>query len=200
MRRSALWVLACAALLAAARPAAAFSPPILDFSLGRSFGSDGAPNAGGISAALSPMWDMGESGRFGATLFADDIGTTRLALRDRTSGADLGLVADRHRQAYGLAWRADYDLVRRARWATALSGTAGWWRITDDVRGAITQASSAIGLGLGLEVRHALALRHEAGFAVRYQELTSDRHSNYRRVDHYATAALEWRWTVVPRN
>jgi hypothetical protein len=190
-------VLAAAlAAAAVAQPAAAFTRPIIDLSVGKSFGSDGTPNDGGMSAALSPLWNAGDRSRFGVTAFADDIGTSRTVLFDRTGSVDLGTIAQRHRMSYGLAWRGDRDVIRRPRWAAGLTALAGWWRVADDVRGNGAEAVSAVGYALGLDARRRMSPRHEVGLAVRYQELTSDRHSVFRRVDHYGTAALEWRWTV----
>jgi hypothetical protein len=189
-------LIAVLAVAAMSQPAAAFTKPQLDLAVGKTFGIDGTPSTGGMSVAFSPLWNLGERSRFGVTGFVDDIGTSAVQLVDRTNSLDLGTVADLHRLTYGVAWRADHDVVRRKRWAAAVTGLAGWWRVADDVRGNPTTAASAIGFGLGLEARKAMTLRHEFGLAVRYQELTSDRHAAFRRVDHYATAALSWRWTV----
>jgi len=183
-----------------ARPAAAFSFPVLDVALGQSLGVDGAPNDGGLSAEFSPLWRVGERSHFGLTTFADDIGTGTLDLVDHSSGTDLGTVTEHHRMTYGLAWRADHDVLQRRRWAVGVSGLAGWWRIQDDVRGASAGAASAVGYAIGLDIRNAMTSRHEFGIATRWQALTSDRHSSFRRVDHYATAALEWRWTTDGRH
>ena len=203
MRLPAFIVPALAAALVAAvaaHPAAALTKPAFDIAIGKSFAIDGVPNTGGMSVAFSPLWSIGDRSRFGVTGFADDIGTTQMLLVDRTSALDLGTVAQRHRMTYGLAWRADRDVIRRKRWVAGLTALAGWWRVTDDIRGDFADAASAVGLGLGFEARRAMTSRHEFGLAARYQELTSDRHAGFRRVDHYATAALEWRWTVDARH
>ncbi len=202
MKRTASITLACAVALAAALaagPASAFSKPVLDLAAGKTFGVDGTPNAGGLSVAVSPLWRAGDRALFGGSVFFDDIGTASAELFDGANGIDLGTIGDRHRMIYGLAWRGDYDLVQRRRWTAGLTGMAGWWRIQDDLRGDPVAAASAVGYSLGVGARRAMTPRHEVGIALRYQELTSDRRAGFRRVDHYATAGLEWRWTADGR-
>jgi hypothetical protein len=179
---------------ASAGRARAFSMPALDLSMGQSFGVDGTPNDGGLSVEFAPLWRAGARTRFGIAAFADDIGNSRQALANQ--GVDLGTVVSLHRMTWGYAWRADYDFVHRDKWAAGLTGVAGWWRIQDDIRGNNAQAASAVGGGLGLSARHTLTGRHEVGVSVRWRALTNDKSAEFQRVDHYATAALEWRWGI----
>jgi hypothetical protein len=202
MKSTSLFLLvgiAAAALAAAPHNAAAWSRPELVFSAGKSFAVNGSPSGGGLCASLSPMWASGEHGSFGATVFAHDIGTRVTDLLDPNDHTSLGLTATQHRWAWGAAWRGDYELTRSKRWATGVSGTLGWWRVEDDRSGRFIAAAGAVGLGLGADVRRVMTKQHEVGLALRYHELTSDRHSAFRRVDHYATGALEWRWAGHPR-
>jgi hypothetical protein len=174
--------------------ARAFSMPALDLSMGQSFGVDGSPNDGGLSVEFAPLWRAGERAHFGIAAFADDIGNDRQSLSNK--GVDLGTVVSLHRMTWGYAWRADYDFARGRKWAAAVTGVAGWWRIQDDVRGINAQAASAVGAGLGLSARRTLTGRHEVGLSVRWRALTNDKSAEFQRVDHYATAALQWRWGI----
>ncbi len=201
MTRTTCFALALAAALGAcARPAAAWSVPAFDLAVGQSFGIDGTPHEGGLAVAFSPLWRAGDHARFGATVFADDIGNQTEELFDRSrsdlGSPELGTVVSLHRMTWGLAWRGDWDVLRRGRWTGSLSGLGGWWRVQDDVRGTNLDAASAVGYALGASARRQVTGRHEVGVTLRWQQLTSDRHANYRRVDHYATAALDWRWSL----
>lgn len=186
-----------AVLLAAPRTAAAFSQPTLDVTVGKSFAMDHEPSGGGLSAAIAPMWPFANHARFGVALFADDIGTDIDPLAD--DGSDLGMAASRHRWAWGGAWRGDADVMRGKRWVANVSGSMGWWRVEDDRSGRFLAAAGSVGIAAGLGIRRHMTPHHDAGLVVRWHELTSDRHSIFRRVDHYATASLEWRWLGTPR-
>src|SRR5438874_1399956 len=94
--------MACAgALVGGARPVAALPPPALDVTFGNTFGSDGSPNSGGLAFAFSPLWRAGDRARFGASVFADDIGNQTQELLNRAQGTDLGTIVSLHRMAYG---------------------------------------------------------------------------------------------------
>ena len=192
-------LVAALAVAAFAGSAAAFSSPTLDASVGRTLGAHGEPNDGGVSVMFSPMWSAGNRTRFGVATFVDDIGTTQKPFVDAAGGALIGSVADRHRMTWGFAWRADHDVLLRRRWSVGVSALTGWWRVVDDLRGTPLEAASAVGLGVGIDARRKLAARHEIGIATRWQTMTSDPHAAFQRVHHYATAALEWRWTVSAR-
>jgi hypothetical protein len=91
------------------------------------------------------------------------------------------------------------DLAHAGAWAASASGTWGWWRVEDDLRGAPITSASAVGVGLGGQVCRSVAPAQTLGLVVRWQRLFAQRNSSYRRVQHYATAALEWGWTGAPR-
>jgi hypothetical protein len=145
------------------------------------------------------MWPIADHARFGVSLFADDIGSTIGHLYDPNDQVDLGLGAFAHRWTWGAAWRGDVDLVHMGRWAVAGSGTMGWTRISDDLQGQTYASASAVGVGLGGEVRRSVAAGQTLGLIVRWQRLFDQRNASYRRVTQYATAALEWGWAGAPR-
>ena len=194
--------LALAAGLAAplsSRPSFAMSRPIFNLALGQTFGADGSPSEGGLSAAVSPMWPVGERASFGVTLFMDDVGTRLGQMLDVHNGSDLGTAALLHRWAWGGAWRGDVDAVRVRRWTVATSGSLGWWRVEDDIRGSYVAAASSVGLGLGATARRPVAAGQELGIAIRWQRLFDEKNASYRRMDKYASVALEWKWAGAPR-
>jgi len=191
--------LAAAATAAFAPPAHALSAPAIELAAGQAFGADGAPGGGGLSVAVTPLWPAGDRARFGVTLFADDIGTSLTPLLDPHNGTNLGTSASLHRWTWGAAWRGDLDVARRGPWTASASGTWGWWRIVDDSGGNFVAAASAVGIGLGGAVRHPLGVGHQVGLAVRWQRLFAEKNSAYRRMQGYASAALEWNWTRAPR-
>jgi len=188
-----------AALLAPVQAAAGPPRPDIVIGAGGTFATSGTPQGGGASFSLSPLWAVNDRMRFGVMVFADDIGTTIARLSDPNDGSDLGAVALDHRWTFGGAWRADADLVHRGRWTGAVTGSWGYWRIEDDVRGVTTAAASAVGVTLGANARHAMSSGQAIGFEVRYHKIFSDRGTAYRRVEHYASAAIDWRWAGSSR-
>ena len=202
MRSRLVLFLALAAGLATvmpSRPSLAMSRPVFNLSAGQTFGADGSPAGGGLSAAVSPMWPVGEHARFGVTLFVDDVGTRLGQLLDAHNGTDLGTAALLHRWAWGGAWRGDVDVARLRHWSVATSGSLGWWRVEDDVRGTYVAAASSVGVGLGAIVRRPVAAGQQLGLSVRWQRLFAERNASYRRTEQYATAALEWNWAGAAR-
>jgi hypothetical protein len=200
LRFAAPLLAAAVAAAAIAGPGAAVPRPQLVLAAGQSFGADGNPSGGGLSAAFSPLWPVADHARFGGTVFADDIGTDLGRLFDPHTGGDLGAVALRHRWAWGAAWRGEYDLHQAARWAAGASGTWGWYRFEDDQRGAVTGARSAVGLSLGTDVRRTVSPTQQLGVALRYHQLFQGRRAAPKQVRRYATAALEWRWSGPDRH
>jgi hypothetical protein len=190
-----------AALLvtAASRPAHAWSRPELNLAAGTTLNADGVPSEGGASVAVSPMWGFTDRARFGVSLFADDIGGKVGHLYDPNIGSDLGLAAFTHRWTWGAAWRGDVDVIQHGRWSAMATGTWGYSRTEDDQLGATFAAASAVGVGLGGEVRRTIAPRQTLGVVMRWQRLFAQRNASYRRVTHYATAGLEWGWGGAPR-
>jgi hypothetical protein len=191
--------LAALALLAFARPASAFSRPVLDFAAGTTIGADSRPNDGGASGTLAATWPVLDWGRFGVQLFADDMGTKLDHLKDVNDGSDLGIVADRHRWTWGGAWCAERDVWKLKRWTFSGEAALGWWRTEDDLRGTTVAAVSSIGSALGMDVRRDSPGVNQLGFAFRFKKIYKGEHPGYDRVGHYGTAALTWRWRALPR-
>lgn len=188
----------CAAGTAIAFPGVPL--PGLALSAGRTFAVAGDPSDGGLSLAFTPTWAFHERARFGVMLFADDMGTQLVELKDPNDGTPLGTASDVHRMAWGAAWNAEYDALLRGPWIGSAAGSFGYWRIEDDLRGETQNAGSALGLGLGLSVRRDIGGSRELGLALRWQKLTENDHVDWQRVDQYASAALELRWARPYRN
>lgn len=194
--RHALPVLALVVALSAFTPqgAHAFPRPDLAFTAGTTLGVAGDPNSGGLSLSATPLWNVNDRFAFGITIFADDMGTGVSDLRDANSGLHIGTIPTSHRWTYGGAWRADATVLRHKKWTADAVGQWGYYRLEDDLRGAVSGAASTVGFGLGANLRHATAAGQEMGLAARYNRLFTDRSAVYSRVDHYASLALEWRW------
>lgn len=203
MPRPAIPGLLFAAVLCSAATAHAFvgiPRPALVLSAGGTFAVTGAPDGGGLSFSLSPLWPVHERARFGLVAFADDVGSQIVELYDPNDGTPLGTSAEMHRWTWGAAWRAEADLLDRGPWTAGASGTWGYWRIEDDRRGVELAAGSAVGFTLGADLRRSIGRARELGLAVRYHRLSEDPSTSWRRVDRYASAALELRWAAPGSN
>ena len=192
-------MVAVALVVAASLPAHAGSRPEVNLAAGTTLGADSEPAQGGLALALTPMWPISDHVRFGVSVFADDIGSELGQLYDPNNNTSLGTTELAHRWTWGGAWRGDVDVARTGPWTASASGTWGWWRIEDDLRGSNVAAASAVGVGLGGELRRTIAPSQTLGLIVRWQRLFAQRNSSYRRVQHYASAALEWGWAGAPR-
>lgn len=199
MRRFAFTLTLLLALTALHAPARAIPRPDLIAGLGGSFATNGTPDGGGLSSSLSVTWPVGERGGFGIRVFADDSGTREGRLFDPNDGTDLGTVALAHRWAYGASWRGDFTLTEGERWSTGLTGDWGYWRIEDDVRGKLANATSAVGLALGGKLTRQVGTGNTAGLLLRYHQLFTDRDAAPSLVDRYATIAFEWCWLGTDR-
>ena len=192
-------MIAAALVMAAAQPAHALSMPDLNIAAGTTLGANGTPADGGASITLSPMWPISDHARFGISMFADDIGSDVGHMYDPNDNTDLGLTSFGHRWTWGAAWRGDMDVARVGRWSALASGTWGWSRIEDDLRGHPYAAASAVGVGLGAGFRRPVGASQTLGLIVRGQRLYAQRNASYRRVTRYVSAALEWRWAGASR-
>lgn len=200
LRPVALFLFAATLAASFAAPRAhAFSCPVFDVSAGQTMAANGKPGDGGLSLALAPMWRAGSRARFGFAVFVDDIGSDVSERFDVHDGQSIGVLGGLHRWAWGGAWRSDCDVLRRKHWSGSLSASLGWTRIEDDMQGHYTNYVSAVGTGLGAGVRRIVNDRHEVGLTARWNALTSDRKAAYRRVDHYATVSIDYRWTGPSR-
>lgn len=169
--------------------------PALALAGGKTFAVTGEPSGGGASASIAALWPVMERVRFGVQAYADDIGTEVVELLDPNDGTPLGPVAEMHRWAWGAAWRAEADVWSLGRWKGGASGGFGLWRVEDDQRGATFAAGSAVGFRLGADARRPFGRGREIGLALNYHRLDPNDDSAWRRVDRYASAALELRWT-----
>jgi hypothetical protein len=200
LARSVLLVAAALAVATAASARTGIPHPDLVVGAGGTFAVTGTPGGGGVSFSISPMWPVSERLRFGLLGYADDIGTTVVPMSDPNDGTPLGPSAQLHRWAWGAAWRAEADVWKVGRWAGGVSGAWGYWRIEDDRRGTTLGAGSAVGFVLGADARRPLGRSQSAGLALRYHRLSQDPHAEWRRVDRYASAALELRWAGPGRD
>lgn len=196
--RCTLFAAACAAIVSAA-PARAMRllPTDLVLDAGATFATTGDPNGGGVSLRALPQWRVTDKVKFGVELFADDIGTDGVDMIDPSDGLSRGVVAETHRWVYGGAWRADADLWSRRRWKAGVSGSWGYWRVQDDIRGDVQGAFSGVGFGVSGRLVRAVSKSQDLGVAVGYTRVFSDRNTAFERVDRYAWGALEWRWSLV---
>lgn len=190
-----LALLLVAGAAAVAPPARARVPrPTLELAGGRTFAVTGEPSDGGASLSVSALWPVMDRVRFGLQAYADDIGTEIVELRDPNDGTPLGTSAEMHRWTYGAAWRADVDAWRAGRWKGGVTGALGLWRVEDDRRGETFAAGGAVGFRVGADARRPLGRGREVGLALNYHRLDQNSASAWRRVDRYASAALELRW------
>lgn len=192
---------AFAALFAAA-PAGAvrWMPTDLTLDAGATFATTGDPNGGGASLRATPQWAVTDRVKFGVEIFADDIGTEGVEMIDANDGSSRGIVAQTHRWVYGAAWRADGDLYGGRKWKAGVSGSWGYWRVEDDIRGATQAAFSGVGFGGSAHLRRNVSRTQDLGVALGYTRVFSDRSAEFDRVDRYAWGALEWRWSLVKPN
>jgi len=191
---AALLVAGAGAAAAPARAGAFVPRPTLELTGGTTFAVTGTPDGGGAALSLSALWPVLERVRFGIQAYADDIGTELVELRDPNDGTPLGTSSDVHRWTYGAAWRAEADAWRLGRWKGGVTGALGLWRVEDDRRGETFAAGSAVGFRIGADARRPLGRGREIGVALHYHRLDQNDQTAWRRVDRYASAALELRW------
>ncbi len=185
--------------MGAGTAAAGPSIPAPDYVLavGATLGANSNPSGGGASAALSVLWPIEPRIRVGVQGYADDIGTDLVQLRDPNDGTPLGPAADLHRWTWGAAWRVEADTWTHGKWASGVSGAWGWWRVEDDRRGDLVHAASAVGLRVGADLRRDLGHGRALGIEANFHRLAHDPHADWRRVERYATVALQLRWAAA---
>jgi hypothetical protein len=187
--------LALAALgfgLASARPARALAPNTLALDFGKTTTISGAITGGGVSLGLGALWRVEESPwalplRFGVMTYWDDMGTQIVSLTNG-SGTYLGRTSGLHQSVYGAAFRLDYEPAVLPVWHPYASGTWGYYRVENDVRGGDRGAVSAPGFSLGLGLGHRFYENHDLGLVVRYHRLFDD------VTGRYLSAGVEWGW------
>ena len=173
--------------LAGAAPAWVGARPELAGAAGTTLGVLGRPGGGGASLSAAALWRVGRGLRFGFGLFAEDMGSETVKLRDIHDGSDLGPVAGLHRMALGAAWRLDGELAPAMGWTPFGSASWGIWRISDDTQGRDLGAIGSTGFSLGGGLRHAVG-RFQMGPSVRYHRLFNE------RVGRFVAAGVDWSW------
>ena len=187
-RRAGRWLAAllASAAVCAAAPAGAGPAPGIEASAGGTLAISGESGDGGWSLALSPMWSLEDRFSFGVTFFADDMGTELGRLRDPNDGTDLGATELGHAFVLGAAWRLDREWGSLLTWMPYVSGTWGYYTVTDDRRGRVERRVGSTGFSLGAGVRRAVTDRHAVGTSIRYHRLFND------RIGRYVGWAVDW--------
>ena len=157
--------------------------------VGRTLAAEGEPGGGGVSLGLSALWRLEGRFRAGFMVFADGLGE-RAGRLIGPGGVDLGPVAGVHRAAQGAAIRLEVHPAGGQRLRPYLAATWGFYRLEDDVRGAVLARDDAAGFGLGAGLLREFNQNHAAGIAVRAQQLSRG------GAGRYLSAALEWRWSM----
>jgi hypothetical protein len=128
----------------------------------------------------------------GLDLAAADLGTHMGELYDPNSGESLGPVALGHRAAYEIAWRVDAALPDAWGFAPYASGTWGYARVADDVRGEGGPALSSTGFTLGLGVLRPVGRTQSLGASLRYHRLFND------SAGRFVSAGIDWAFGGAP--
>lgn len=191
-------VVACA-LLPAGAAAAGSSAPELLVGAGTTLGVTGRPGSGGATTSIGMLWPVEERFAFGASLFADDLGTGLTVLHDPNTGTALGTVASAHRWSYGGEWRAEVRLRETRRARVAWGAGFGYGRQEVDERGAFRSAASSVLASTGATFLYKASHGHAFGTTLAYKREFVHHASDPDRSTNWATAALEWRWQGSPK-
>jgi len=189
--------LALAALAPAAAGAAAWRPEVTG-SFGGTFAVLGEPGGGGPSVDVGLLWPVDHGLSFGLGVLADDLGQLEGRLLDPHDGTDLGAVGQQHRWTLGAVWRADLRLpaavteqvpiMAALHLEPFVSGTWGYYRIADDVRGTRLGETGSTGFSLGGGLRTPVGRSLSVGVTGRYHRLFND------RAGRYVSVGLDWSW------
>jgi hypothetical protein len=166
--------------------AAARVMPGFDASLGGAFAVSGSPDGGGLSFSISPMWPVEDRVAFGAMFFVDDMGTEFGRLQDPNDGTDLGAVSTNHGHVAGAAWRLDAEWGSLRTWLPFVSGTWGYYRVIEDVRGTTLGEVGSTGFSVAVGARRPLGGRNAVGASIRYHRLFND------HIGRYVGGAIDW--------
>ena len=196
------WLVAVAVSTVASGAWAGPRFPELTASAGGTFAILGVPDAGGASVSVSALWPVAPGLTVGVVGHGDDAGTVVDSLRDAAGhGLPGGKVDQLHRAAWGVSWRADLRLpdglgcrrLAARRWLPFasepyVSGSWGFYRIADDVRGRKAGDIASAGFSLAAGWRYALGGRVRVGPVIRYHRLFND------RMSRFASVGLECAW------
>ena len=188
-------VMALALAAALAGPAAtAGASPLFEGAVGVTGAITGDIAEGGASVAGAVLWPVPEvwklpkvSARFGIMAHADDMGSELTQIHDANDGTPLGVTETAHRSTWGASWRLDVLLADWGSWTPEASGSWGYYRVSDDVRGTDTSALGSAGFSLGMGIGRPLGA-FSAAAVVRYHRLFND------RTGRYVTGGLAFRW------
>ena len=183
------WVLVSLVLLVPGAVRAAGRAPQVYGTYGGTFQVLGEPGDGGSSVSLAVLWPVTERIAFGAMAHVDDAGTTVGYLGGPQGPlASYGQVQQAHRQSTGASWRLDATSRPRFGMTGVASATWGYYRVTDDLRGAKLSQVGSTGFSLGLGVREGIGRHFTLGLLGRYHRLFNDREGRFM------SAGLELGW------
>ena len=177
-----IWIALVALAVAPVAASAASWQPALSGSLGGTYAVLGVPDGGGSSATVSLLWPVMRQVSFGVMFHADDAGATVDSLRDTGGrGTVAGKVEQRHRTAWGGSWRLDYVEPKMLIPGVEgyVSGTWGYYRVADDVRGAKLTSVGSTGFSVAGGVRVRLGRHFALGSFTRYHRLFNDREGRF---------------------
>src|SRR5262249_28134648 len=142
---------------------------------------------------VSLMWPWENRFRFGASLFAADLGylLDHVVVRDTTDGSvrDYGSIEVGHLDAWGVTWRADALGPRFGPLGRGFaSASYGYLRLQADEVGVHVAEANAVGGGLALGIEHSLTPHQTLALLGGVTRLT-DEFTRY-----YGSGSLEWRW------
>jgi hypothetical protein len=186
-------VLATAAALVVVANTAGASPTY-EGAFGVTGAITGDISEGGASVAGAVLWPVPEvwtgtkvSARFGIMGHADDMGSQITQLTDPNDGTPLGTSETAHRSTWGVSWRLDAMLPAWGAWVPEASGSWGYYRVGDDVRGEDVASLGSAGFSLGAGIGRPLGAIAAAA-VVRYHRLFND------RAGRYVTGGIAFRW------
>jgi hypothetical protein len=192
-RRPVLVTLATVAALPVFAVAAGASP-LFEGAFGITGAITGDISGGGASVAGAVLWPVPEvwtgtrvSARFGIMGHADDMGSEITELHDPVSGESIGTSETAHRSTWGVSWRLDAMLPAWGSWVPEASGSWGYYRVGDDVRGEDVSSLGSAGFSLGAGIGRPLGALSAAA-VVRYHRLFND------RTGRYVTGGVAFRW------
>lgn len=186
-----------AALLVAPRAHAAAE---LGLAAGTTFGVNGEPGTGGVSAAASLLWPFEDRWAFGLVVHADDQGSGMTELFDPNTGQSLGTVGDQHRWTYGASWRGEARLRDSGKWRFVWGADFGYARQELDVRGEVQDAISDVMVATGPTFLWKMMSGQTLGLTAAYKHAFMNTETDPNRTTDWATLAVTWRWARVPKD
>jgi hypothetical protein len=173
---------------------AAQAAPLFEGGFGVTGAITGDVAEGGASVSGAVLWPVPEvwtgtkvSARFGIMAHADDMGSEVTELHDPNDGSSLGTAETAHRSTWGVSWRLDAMLPALGSWVPEASGSWGYYRVSDDVRGTNVGSLGSAGFSLGAGIGRPLGA-FSAAAVVRYHRLFND------RTGRYVTGGVAIRW------